>query len=202
MTLIFRAAIVVIFIIGLATGGIVLKERTSEQHAKGLSPSIGGAFELTSHRDERISNNSLAGKPYLAFFGFTNCPDVCPTTLFELTDLMKEIGPAADEFNVLLISVDPERDTQALLSAYMASFDERIIAVRGSVEETERVVRSFSATARKVPLEGGGYTIDHTAGVYLIDADGRFKGMLDMHEPKNVRLQKIKNLIEGTKDQD
>ncbi|MFX7768555.1 SCO family protein, partial [Acinetobacter baumannii] len=75
----------------------------------------GGPFELTSHRGETVDNARLAGKPYLAFFGFTHCPDVCPTTLFELTDFMRELGPAADRFNVLFFTVDPERDTQDLL---------------------------------------------------------------------------------------
>ena len=83
---------------------------------------IGGPFQLTSHRGETIDNAALAGKPYLAFFGFTHCPDVCPTTLYELSDLMNELGPVADQFNVLFFTVDPERDTQELLAQYMTAF--------------------------------------------------------------------------------
>lgn len=158
-------------------------------------PAIGKPFELTSHRGEIVNNATLKGKPYLAFFGFTHCPDICPTTLFELTDLMAELGPVADQFNVAFISVDPERDTQELLKAYMTSFDPRIFALRGTAEQTQTAVKAFAAYSRKVPTEGGNYTMDHTAGVYLMDAYGGFKGTLDMHEPRDVRLQKIRNLV-------
>jgi len=158
---------------------------------------IGGPFELTSHRGETVDNARLAGKPYLAFFGFTHCPDVCPTTLFELTDFMRELGPAADRFNVLFFTVDPERDTQDLLAQYMTAFDERILALRGSREQTDAVVKAFAAYARKVPVEGGQYTMDHTAVVYLMDAEGRLIGTLDMHEPRETRMQKLRRLAGG-----
>nr|CAD6438517.1 SCO family protein [Rhizobium sp. Q54] len=163
--------------------------------ADASTPAIGKPFELTSHRGEIVNNASLRGKPYLAFFGFTHCPDVCPTTLFELTDLMKELGPAADAFNVIFITVDPDRDDPELLKAYMPSFDQRIMALRGTEEQTQTAVKAFAAYARKVPTEGGNYTMDHTAGVYLMGADGGFRGTLDMHEPREIRLQKIRNAI-------
>lgn len=161
------------------------------------TPVIGKPFELTSHSGTVVNNAMLAGKPYLAFFGFTHCPDICPTTLFELTDLMKELGPTADRFNVAFISVDPDRDTQELLKLYMTSFDRRILALRGTPEQTETAVKAFAAYAKKVPTDGGDYTMDHTAGVYLMNADGSFKGTLDMHEPREIRLQKIRNLVDG-----
>ena len=161
------------------------------------TPAIGKPFELTSHSGAVVNNAMLAGKPYLAFFGFTHCPDICPTTLFELTYLMKELGPTADRFNVAFISVDPDRDTQELLKLYMTSFDRRILALRGTPEQTETAVKAFAAYAKKVPTDGGDYTMDHTAGVYLMNADGSFKGTLDMHEPREIRLQKIRNLVDG-----
>lgn len=86
---------------------------------------IGGPCKLTSHRGETFDNARLAGKPYLVFFGFTHCPDICPTTLFELTDLMSQLGPAADRLTPLFITVEPERDTQDLLASYMTAFDNR-----------------------------------------------------------------------------
>ena len=180
----------------LVVGGILPSGRQgAEVSSETSTPAIGKPFSLTSHRGETIDNATLKGKPYLAFFGFTHCPDVCPTTLFELTDLMEELGPLADRFNVAFISVDPERDTQDMLEAYMASFDSRIIALRGSPDQTETAVKAFAAYAKKVPTDGGNYTMDHTAGVYLMDADGVFKGTLDMHEPREVRLKKIRNLV-------
>lgn len=158
---------------------------------------VGGPFRLTSHKGEPFDNARLAGKPYLVFFGFTHCPDICPTTLFDLTELMKELGPAADRFNVVFITVDPERDTQDLLARYLTAFDERIVALRGSQDETDAVVKAFAGFARRVPLDGGQYTMDHTAGVYLMDAKGKFSGMLDMHEPRETRLQKLRRLADG-----
>nr|WP_325262591.1 SCO family protein [uncultured Rhizobium sp.] len=189
--------LVVIVAAGLLVFGGLLPtgRQASEVSSETSAPAIGKPFSLTSHRGETIDNATLKGKPYLAFFGFTHCPDVCPTTLFELTDLMEELGPLADRLNVAFISVDPERDTQDMLEAYMASFDSRIIALRGSPDQTETAVKAFAAYAKKVATDGGNYTMDHTAGVYLMDAGGVFKGMLDMHEPREVRLRKIRNLV-------
>lgn len=162
------------------------------------TPAIGKPFKLTSHKGQVVDNAFLQGKPYLAFFGFTHCPDVCPTTLFELTDLMKELRSTADDFNVIFITVDPDRDDQELLKAYMTSFDQRILALRGTEEQTQTAVKAFAAYARKVPTEGRDYTMDHTAGVYLMDGTGSFRGTLDMHEPREVRLRKIRNLVSAS----
>ena len=155
---------------------------------------IGRSWALTTQHGEPVSDVTLAGKPYLAFFGFTNCPDICPTTLFELTDLMRELGTDADAFNVVFITVDPDRDTPELLVEYMTSFDSRIIAARGDRQQTDNVVKAFAAYAKRVPTEGGGYTMDHTAGVYLFKTDGSLKSMLDMHEPRDTRLLKLRHL--------
>jgi protein SCO1/2 len=157
---------------------------------------IGGPFELTSHRGQPVSNTTLAGKPYLVFFGFTHCPDICPTTLYELTDLMAELGPAADRMTPLFITVDPERDTPEVLADYMTVFDARILALRGDLPTTDAAVKAFAAYYRKVPTEGG-YTMDHTAGVILMDADGRFAGMVDMHEPRASVIAKLRRLVDG-----
>jgi len=190
------AILTLLLIIGylLQSGG---GKRVGEPDASS-TPAIGRPFELVSHRGQVIDNAVLKGKPYLAFFGFTHCPDICPTTLFELSDLMNELGPAASGFNVVFISVDPERDTQHLLNEYMSSFDRRILALRGTLEQTATAVKAFSAYARKVPTEDGSYTMDHTAGVYMMDANGSFKGTLDMHESREVRMKKIRNLMTGS----
>lgn len=189
--------LVVIVAAGLLVFGDILP--TGRQKAavpsEASTPAIGKPFSLTSHRGETVDSAVLKGRPYLAFFGFTHCPDICPTTMFELTDLMGELGPLADRFKVAFISVDPERDTEEMLKAYMASFDPRIIALRGGPDQTETAVKAFAACAKKVPIKGGNYTIDHTAVVYLMDADGVFKGTLDMHEPREVRLTKIRYLV-------
>lgn len=182
---------------GLLVFANVLPLRPGIQAADASAPVIGKPFELVSHKGQVINNAVLKGKPYLAFFGFTHCPDICPTTLFELTDLMKELGPMADKFNVALISVDPERDTQEMLKGYMTAFDSRIMALRGDANQTETALKAFAAYAKKVPTDGGNYTMDHTAGVYLMDENGTFKGTLDMHESRETRLNKIRNLVAG-----
>ncbi|MGO3931363.1 MULTISPECIES: SCO family protein [Nitrobacteraceae] len=168
--------------------------RVQQPVATGVA-AIGGPFELTSHKGETYNNARLAGKPYLVFFGFTHCPDICPTTLFELTDLMSKLGPAADRLTPLFITVDPERDTQELLASYMTSFDARIVALRGSQAQTDAAVKAFAAYYRKVPIEGGSYTMDHTAGVILMNAEGQLAGTLDMHEPRETVLTKLRRLV-------
>lgn len=182
---------------GIATAGIIAAAVVAANRMSGTvtrtTLSAGQSFELTSQIGKTVNNATLAGRPYLAFFGFTHCPDICPTTLFELTGLMQDLGPLSDTFNVLMISVDPERDTQELLALYMTAFDSRFTALRGTRQQTDQAIAAFSAYARKVPTEGG-YTMEHTAGVYLMDAEGRFRGKLDMHEPWETRLQKLRNL--------
>jgi protein SCO1/2 len=156
---------------------------------------IGGPFELVTHQGKRFTNADVSGRPYLVFFGFTHCPDICPTTLGELSVLMNDLGPDADKFTPILITVDPERDTQQVLAEYMSSFDSRIIALTGTQTQTDAAVKAFGAYYAKVPLDGGDYTMDHTAGVFLMKANGKFSGTLDMHEAQEVRLQKLRNLI-------
>jgi protein SCO1/2 len=152
------------------------------------------AFTLQTVDGAPFRSADLAGKPYLVFFGFTHCPDVCPTALFELTALLQDIGPAADRITPLFISIDPERDTAELLKLYMTSFDPRIVALRGDAARTKAAADAFSAFYRKVPTASDSYTMEHTAGLFLIRADGRLQGMLDMHEPRETQLEKLRLL--------
>jgi protein SCO1/2 len=188
-------AILVGILIGFS-GLLPGTERDNQPSATGVAR-VGGPFTLTSHTGERFDNARLAGKPYLMFFGFTHCPDICPTTLMELTDLMAELGPDANRIRPLFVTVDPERDTQEILSDYMTAFDERIVALRGTPKETEAVAKAFAAYYRKVPLEGGNYTMDHTAGVFMMDGEGKFSGILDIHEQRDAILAKLRRLVEG-----
>ena len=151
-------------------------------------------FTLQTVDGKPFGSADLSGKPYLAFFGFTHCPDVCPTALFELSGLLKEIGPAADRITPLFISIDPERDTAELLKLYMTSFDPRIVALRGDATQTKAAAEAFSAIYKKVATASDSYTMEHTAGLFLIRADGRLQGMLDMHEPRAAQLQKLRRL--------
>jgi len=135
---------------------------------------IGGPFALTDHRGQPITDADLKGKPFLVFFGFTHCPDICPTTLFEVSEVLRALGPDADRTRALFVTVDPERDTAETLKDYLSSFDPRLTGVTGSREEVDRMLKTYRVYYKKVPTEGGDYTMDHTALVYLMDKDGRF----------------------------
>lgn len=162
-----------------------------------VAPDIGGPFRLVTQDGQTRTWDDFRGKATAVFFGFTNCPDVCPTTLSELSVLLDELGPEGDELNIVLVTVDPERDTPDVLSAYMSSFDPRIVALTGTIEDIERVVSSFKAYRQKVPLDGGGYTMDHSAGVYLFKPDGSFAGTLDRHDKPEHQAAKIRRLIDA-----
>lgn len=131
----------------------------------------------------------------LVFFGFTFCPDVCPTTLFEIANRLKKLGPDADKLQVLFITVDPERDTPEQLALYLQSFDPRIIGLSGTREQVDRAVAAYKVSARRVEQEGGNYTMDHTASVIIMDRNGRFAGMIDYHESEENALAKMRRLI-------
>ena len=157
---------------------------------------IGGPFALVDHHGRSVSERDYLGKPTLVFFGFTSCPDICPTTLFELTKQLEELGPDADRLNVVFITVDPERDTPQQLALYLASFDPRIIGLSGTRESISVAMRAYRVYARKVPLEGGDYTMDHTAAIYMMNGKGQFVGVMDSGEPKTTARAKLRRLIE------
>jgi protein SCO1/2 len=157
---------------------------------------IGGAFALVDHRGTAVTERDYLGKPTLIFFGFTHCPDVCPTTLFELTNLLKELGREADRLNVLFITVDPDRDTPDQLALYLSSFDSRIVGLSGTPENIGAVMKAYRVYARKVPLEGEGYTMDHTATVYMLNSEGQFVGVMSYQEPEKTARAKLRRLID------
>jgi protein SCO1 len=135
---------------------------------------VGGPFRLIDQNGRAVTERDFKGEPFLVFFGFTNCPDICPTTLFEMSEVLKRLGPDADKTAALFISVDPERDTPEKLKDYVSSFHPRIFGLTGTLEEIALVEKEYRVYAKKVPLKDGDYTMDHTAVVYLMDKDGRF----------------------------
>ncbi len=154
------------------------------------------AFELLDHRGAVVRPQDWLGRPTLAFLGFTYCPDVCPLTLSDISGWLGELGPDADRLNVAMISVDPERDTPEVLAEYLANFDPRITGLTGDPGEVARALEGFRASAERLPAEDGGYTMNHTAGVFLFDADGRFANIIDFHEDRAFALPKIRRLLE------
>jgi protein SCO1 len=152
------------------------------------------AFSLTTQHGASFTDRDIDGVPLAIFFGFTHCPDVCPTTLMEMTQDLAELGSDADRIKVVFVSVDPERDTPDKLKAYMTAFDPRIIAVTGPQDTIASVARAYGASYRRV---GGGadYTIDHTATVFLLDRDGEYVGALTYADAEPARLAKLRRLL-------
>ncbi len=135
---------------------------------------IGGPFKLVDQNGKTVTEQDLKGRPFLVFFGFTRCPDICPTTLFDVSEIMRALGKDADRVGALFITVDPERDTPAALKDYLSSFDPHLSGLTGEPDAVAAVAKAYRVYFKKVPLDQGGYTMDHTAIVYLMDKDGRF----------------------------
>lgn len=136
----------------------------------------GKDFSLHDHNGKLRTLADFKGKAVVVFFGFTQCPDVCPTTMLEMANVMKALGPDADKVQVLFITVDPERDTATLLSQYVPAFDPRFLGLRGDLAETEKTAKEFKVFYQKVPGKTpGSYTVDHTAGSYVFDPQGRIR---------------------------
>jgi protein SCO1 len=152
---------------------LVVSSRMSTPIAQQIA-AVGGAFKLIDQNGKAVSDQDLKGHPFLVFFGFTHCPDVCPTTLFEVSEMLRALGPDADRTRALFITVDPERDTPAVMKDYLSSFDPHLSGLTGDPTEIATVAKAYRVYYKKVPLDGGEYTMDHTAIVYLMDKDGRF----------------------------
>lgn len=168
-----------------------------EANRQGGGMDLGADFTLVTHRGETITDEDMLGGPHLVFFGFTHCPEICPTTLFETTGWLSELGERGKDLKVYFVSVDPERDTQEMLSTYLSSFDERITGITGPLEEIDRLAKGFHVYYRKVDTDDGSYTIDHTASVYMMRADGSFAGTIAWGENHEIALGKLERLIEG-----
>jgi len=156
---------------------------------------IGGPFSLTDQNGRTVTEKDLKGKPFLVFFGYTNCPDFCPTTMFEISEVLRKLGPAADRTRALFITVDPERDTQAALKDYVSSFDPHITALTGEPEAIAAVAKAYRAYYRKVPLKDGGYTMDHLVLVYLMDKDGRFVSRFKLDRPVDEAAAELRKYL-------
>jgi protein SCO1 len=135
---------------------------------------LGGPFTLVDDTGATVTEKKLAGRPYATYFGYTFCPDVCPTTLLDLSRWIKKLGPDADRLNYVFVTVDPERDTVQSLHAYLSSFDKRICGYTGTPMEIAQIAREYRVYYRKVPTDDGGYTMDHSAIIYLMGPDGKF----------------------------
>lgn len=156
---------------------------------------IGGPFQLTDQNGKAVTDKNLKGKPTLIFFGYTHCPDVCPTSLFEMSEVLRAMGKDADKVNAVFISVDPERDTPATMKDYLSSFDPHLEGLSGDPAETAKVITSYRVYAKKVPTKDGDYTMDHTALIYLMDREGRFVSPFNLKRSPEEAATELKRYL-------
>ena len=154
----------------------------------------GAPFTLVDHTGAQITEEAFRGHPSAVFFGFTHCPEVCPTTLFEMDGWLKTLGDEGKDIRAFFVSVDPERDTPEAMEGYVTNVSERITGVTGEPAEVEAMAKSFGIYWKKVELEGGDYTMDHTASVILLDRNGAFSGTIAYGENPETAVTKLKRL--------
>jgi protein SCO1 len=183
--------------VALTAGGVYFLTRNAPEIQKAIGgvARIGGPFQLTTHAGQPFSERDLAGKPYAIFFGFTRCPDVCPTTLNDMSVRLDELKSDADKLRVLFVSIDPERDTPQFLAEYLKSFDKRIVGLTGTAAQIAAIAKAYRVIYEKVPGPGGDYTMNHTATAYLFDAKGDFASTLAYQESDKSQLAKLKKLV-------
>jgi protein SCO1/2 len=157
--------------------------------------SFGKALALTDHNGQRRTLADFKGKVVVLFFGFTHCPDACPTTMMELANVAKQLGPDARRLQVLFVTVDPERDTAEVLRQYVPSFDPSFLGLYGTPEETSRTAKEFKVYFQKQPQPGGSYTMDHSAGTFVLDSQGRLRLFAQYGAGANPLLHDIRLLL-------
>ena len=186
-------------VVGIAAIGLAMllvnQRRTETPSSEQVTlTSFGGPFTLTGADGQPFSSASLNGKPYAIFFGFTHCPDVCPTTLARMVKLRRQLNAGERPFEILFVTVDPERDTPAEVGKYAALFNSPITGLTGSPAAVEQVKKQFGIYSKKVPDGQGGYSVDHTSTVLLFDKSGGFSGTISPEEADSMALAKLKRI--------
>jgi protein SCO1/2 len=168
------------FVFGLGVLAVALVLTLAPGRDTGTA-SVGGPFRLVDQDGRITTEKTYGGKPHLVFFGFTHCPDVCPTTLFQISEVLRAAGDKGRDLRALFVTVDPERDDAAALKTYLSSFDPRIVGLTGDPAAIEAAIKAYRAYARKVPTKDGDYTMEHTAYVYMMDGQNRFVGSFNLN---------------------
>lgn len=188
---------VVLLMVGIGLVAMLAPDRTPAAADQATyADLIGGPFALTAPDGSRVTDQTLKGTPFAIFFGFTRCPDVCPTTLSRMAQLRKQLGADGDKFRIVFVSVDPGYDSPQDIGRYVELFGTPILGLTGTDAEVNAAVKAYRAFYQKVPTnEGADYTIDHTASVYLMDADGRLQSIIAYDETNPSALAKFKRLV-------
>lgn len=195
-----RAALRLGAVAAIALALAACGDKTPEFKGSDISGTqLGKALELTDFNGQTRTLKDFAGKVVVVFFGFTQCPDVCPTSLAELSEVMKKLGSDADRVQVLLVTVDPERDTPEILKQYVTAFDPRFLGLTGTADQIKKTAASFKAYYAKAPSKDGtNYTMDHTAAFYLIDGKGESRVLANNTIGVDALVHDIKALLSGS----
>ena len=160
--------------------------------------SIGGPFTLVDDLGAPVTDKTLAGKPYVMYFGYTYCPEFCPTTLLDLSRWIARLGSDADKLNYVFVSIDPERDTPELMHTYLSSFDGHIRGFTGTPEQIAKIAKEYRVYYKKIPQSDGTYVMDHSTITYLMEADGTFDTIIAYQEDDASAIAKLKKLASPT----
>ena len=183
-----------VVLLAVAAMGVLLLRQSASENVANSPVRIGGPFTLTGTDGQTFSSTQLAGRPYVIFFGFTHCPDVCPTTLARLIKLRRQLGRGNEAFQIVFVSVDPDRDGPAQVRDYLSLFRDPIIGLSGTQARIDHAKRQFGIFSQKVPDDAGGYTVDHSATVLLFDRDGNFAATIAAEEGDRAALDKLKRI--------
>jgi len=179
------------FVIGfIVTSGESVREQGKTR--------IGGPFALVDDTGAAVTERTLAGKPSAIYFGYTFCPEVCPTTLLDMSRWIQKLGPDADKLNFVFVSIDPARDTPDLMHTYLSSFDKHIRGFTGTPAQVARIAQEYRVYYKRIPTDDGGYAMDHSASINLMAADGKLVSMIAYQEDDASALAKLKNLVATT----
>ncbi len=182
------AAILVAVIIG--AGAFIVYQGTTASNAE----PYGEPFTLVDGDNQTVTEQALRGHPSVLFFGFTHCPEVCPTTLYEMDGWLGQLADEGRTIKAYFVSIDPERDTPEIMKTYVGNVSDKITGLTGNPERVAAMAKSFGIFVRKVPLENDDYTMDHTASVILLDSSGDFFGTIAYGESSSTAIAKLKRL--------
>ena len=154
------------------------------------------SFHLISHNGQKITEKIFLAKPSILFFGFTNCPEVCPTTLYDISSWIDELSLSNEQIQVLFVTLDPKRDTATKLNDYLSNFDETFLGLTGDEKEILNLSKTWGIYRKIIPTDNLDYSIDHTSTIFLINNDRTLKGTIAFRESSEVAIKKVRNLIE------
>jgi protein SCO1 len=189
------AAAVMVAVIAIAAGATATWMGLSLRAEVQANTNIGGPFALVDDTGAQVTDAALKGRPTVMYFGYTFCPEVCPTTLTELAQWIRTLGPDADKLNYVFVTVDPERDTPKVMHDYVSSFDRRIRGFTGTSDQIAKVTSQYRIYYKRIPTSDGGYAIDHTAILYLMDQQVRYVGFIGYQEKTDAAIAKLRKLI-------